>query len=816
MQTQVKDELEESKNGVSCICGTETEKNIVSSDLLHIGNNILFQALPENNLNEGKNQLEGEFIDTREKAKKSSPVDLKEQSAKNIKETEEKPDEILIQMTNYDCVTKDDIYLLRRVSLSLPKGKLVALIGMSGEGKTTLMNSLAGICAPSHTTYGKILVRTAESGLQERIVREWLPSVSYTQQHGIEYRNIPMYSLLCSVAKCYKKSTEEVDRIVSTLRLAKSIRVPFKNLSGGEQKRVMVACGLLAKNKFNIWDEPLSGLDSEMARITISMIKDTKATNLVSAHQISEDLIKRFDHVILMHRSTVVYAGPASCMKEHFLSMGIEFPSDTFYVNYIMQLCAENRSNALDGRNIEVFNRATQEIIKVRKGALREHNVWWNPDEMKVSYVRVLEIFRRLFYFDRAFKGASLIVDILMATVGGSIGVFIIYLILYSISPGDEINKYANVPSFDTVYKLLRIKAQIMERTPEDEDLIQSVCDVLKVVSNACWVHTIQVVYTPVATLLYILSISLPSPMIGVEFYNVCKANIKNKQLTVGDFLVAQALDVFVRKSLLIFIFKTALYIFLYRSLDVEIKSEITVNHTISIGLLFLSSLLTGAVSLMFNLAPIPQKLYGLGVFVYSLFTLIIPSQVYVYIRPMAHPVSFIQEIDIFRSENSHFIKNLMGRIGMSDKTHPVIFQIMHFIVKCMRFVLITSPSNYFTHLMQKINLYQNNLTMSPEQIRQFDKTDIRLAYEVHNLARQLFLTRNKINQEKLLFIEKIETAVNTVNLAHEIFNPDKLLRNISIAYIAKTMCMFWGFLSVSLAITVIYSYMHLQPKIRN
>ncbi|KAI5172003.1 hypothetical protein NEFER03_1248, partial [Nematocida sp. LUAm3] len=71
-----------------------------------------------------------------------------EDNSKNIY----KENSIHTEFRKYSLSTKNNVPILRNMSFSLPKGKMTALLGLSGDGKSTTMDRIAGLCNPSHKT----------------------------------------------------------------------------------------------------------------------------------------------------------------------------------------------------------------------------------------------------------------------------------------------------------------------------------------------------------------------------------------------------------------------------------------------------------------------------------------------------------------------------------------------------------------------------------------------------------------------------------------------------------------------------------------
>ncbi|KAH9387459.1 uncharacterized protein NEMAJ01_2355, partial [Nematocida major] len=125
----------------------------------------------------------------------AQPEDSREGGAEKAKNSSG----LILEMKNYGLETKKGVSILKGVSLSIPKGKMVAMIGLSGDGKSTLLEGMAGHCNPSHKTYGEIHVEALDGTFGRRDIMEWFSRVNYAEQASINYEAIPLYVILCSI-----------------------------------------------------------------------------------------------------------------------------------------------------------------------------------------------------------------------------------------------------------------------------------------------------------------------------------------------------------------------------------------------------------------------------------------------------------------------------------------------------------------------------------------------------------------------------------------------------------------------------------------
>jgi ABC-2 type transport system ATP-binding protein len=165
---------------------------------------------------------------------------------------------------------------LRGISFSAAPGELVAVIGPNGAGKTTLLSILAGILAPDG---GAVELGGGAVG--------WVP------QQAALYRRLTVEENLLLFARLEKHEDPRAstEQMLALTGLGERRGEIVARLSGGNQQRINIAIGLLARPRVLLLDEPSVGLDPrQRARLWefVSGLADDGTTVIFSTHDIQE------------------------------------------------------------------------------------------------------------------------------------------------------------------------------------------------------------------------------------------------------------------------------------------------------------------------------------------------------------------------------------------------------------------------------------------------------------------------------------------------------------------------------------------------
>jgi ABC-type bacteriocin/lantibiotic exporter with double-glycine peptidase domain len=202
---------------------------------------------------------------------------------------------------------------IKDISLDVAEGKFIAFVGPSGGGKSTLIDLILGLLAPSS---GSISI----SGLTPvDAIKKWPGSIGYVPQ-DVFIENSTVKENICLG---FKPDSVPDDLVWQALQLADlsdlvkglegqlSYRISDagKNLSGGQRQRIGIARALLTKPKIVIFDEATSALDAETEnRVSESILKLTgECTVIFIAHRLS--VVRSADIIYYIDKGKIISQG---------------------------------------------------------------------------------------------------------------------------------------------------------------------------------------------------------------------------------------------------------------------------------------------------------------------------------------------------------------------------------------------------------------------------------------------------------------------------------------------------------------------------
>lgn len=203
--------------------------------------------------------------------------------------------EVLIEIEHLSKSFPGGTEVLKDISLEIHKGDIVAIIGPSGTGKSTLLRCLNYLTVPSE---GRIRIGEcrvgAKSHTKEEVYALRRKSSMVFQQFNLFKNKTALENVMEALTKVQKMPKAEAEEISKRLleQVGMGDRMDFypSKLSGGQQQRVGIARALAVNPEVILFDEPTSALDPEWVKEVLATIQEVAKegrTMIIVTHEIS-------------------------------------------------------------------------------------------------------------------------------------------------------------------------------------------------------------------------------------------------------------------------------------------------------------------------------------------------------------------------------------------------------------------------------------------------------------------------------------------------------------------------------------------------
>jgi branched-chain amino acid transport system ATP-binding protein len=199
--------------------------------------------------------------------------------------------------------------VLREVSLALPEGQSLALLGRNGMGKTTLINSIVGV---TRFIAGQIKLGGRDiTGL--RPDQRAHAGIGWVPQERNIFKSLSVEENLTAIARPGRWSLQRIYELFP--RLAERRRNLGNQLSGGEQQMLAIGRALILNPRVILLDEPLEGLApilvEELLAALRRVIRD-EGMSAILVEQNAQKVLAVTDRAAIIERGTVVYEGTSA------------------------------------------------------------------------------------------------------------------------------------------------------------------------------------------------------------------------------------------------------------------------------------------------------------------------------------------------------------------------------------------------------------------------------------------------------------------------------------------------------------------------
>ncbi|HEY2643243.1 MAG TPA: ABC transporter ATP-binding protein [Galbitalea sp.] len=196
-------------------------------------------------------------------------------------------------------VHRGKIDALHDLTIAVPRGQVVGLLGPSGSGKSTLMRSIVGSQIIAGGTITVLGTPAGSPALRKR--------VGYVTQSPSVYEDLSVAQNVRYFASVIGAPRGDVDRVITEVDLVPQAAQLVGNLSGGQRSRVSLAVALLGAPELLVLDEPTVGLDPVLRHSLwelFARLAQGGVSLLVSSHVMDE--ARRCDRILLLHEGTLL------------------------------------------------------------------------------------------------------------------------------------------------------------------------------------------------------------------------------------------------------------------------------------------------------------------------------------------------------------------------------------------------------------------------------------------------------------------------------------------------------------------------------
>ena len=253
--------------------------------------------------------------------------------------------------------TNPDITALDNISLTLPQGKVIGLVGPDGAGKTTLIRLLLGLLKPSGGTMSVLNLDPITQTNQLHQIIGYMPQKFGLYEDLTIQENMNLYADLKELS--LEERQKQFDWLLKFTGLAPFTERLAGRLSGGMKQKLGLGCTLLGKPELLLLDEPGVGVDPISRRELMKMVyslRDHGITVLWSTSYLDE--AEKFDSVLLLNNGKLIFNGNPQTLTAQIKERVFQTADDTQDPRRLLrQIMRENNSltdAVISGRHVRI------------------------------------------------------------------------------------------------------------------------------------------------------------------------------------------------------------------------------------------------------------------------------------------------------------------------------------------------------------------------------------------------------------------------------------------------------------------------------
>ena len=272
----------------------------------------------------------------------------------------------------------DTKHILKSINGSAKSGELLAIMGPTGCGKTSLLNVLAARAPTGNQQFAQLVGNIFVNG-KPREDERFRNVSAYVLQDDKLFPHLTVYETLIIAAHFYlpseiplEEKEQLVDDVIAELGLTKARNTiigdeKVRGVSGGERRRANIATQLITNPAVLFLDEPTSGLDSFQAQSVMEAMKSMAENNrmVISViHQPRSSIYNMFDRLLLLSEGKQMFFGYASEAVAYFSAAGYPCPSHFNPSDYFLDILSpDTRSAELEEQSFKRIDQFAELFI---------------------------------------------------------------------------------------------------------------------------------------------------------------------------------------------------------------------------------------------------------------------------------------------------------------------------------------------------------------------------------------------------------------------------------------------------------------------
>ncbi len=205
--------------------------------------------------------------------------------------------------------------VLQHINLTIPEGKVTAIVGMSGSGKTTLVKLLLGFYPPTAGT-----IKVGETGLQNISHKLWRDECGAVMQDGFLFSDSIAKNIAVGVERIDKAQLLHATKVANIQDLIDGLPLAFNTkigqegsgISQGQRQRVLIARSVYKNPEYLFFDEATNSLDANNEKVIMENLGDFfhGKTVVIVAHRLST--VKNADQIVVLNNGSITEIGTHS------------------------------------------------------------------------------------------------------------------------------------------------------------------------------------------------------------------------------------------------------------------------------------------------------------------------------------------------------------------------------------------------------------------------------------------------------------------------------------------------------------------------